>query len=154
MLTEDVKNKITSCFSHGSKKKAAAIDALLIAQEKEKWISDDLLLELSNFLEMTPEELDGIATFYNRIYRKPVGRHVILLCDSAACFIMNVGQLYEILRKELDISFGETTKDGRFTLLPIQCLGLCDHAPALMIDRDTYTDLSQEKIKVILESYQ
>ena len=94
---------------------------------------------------MTPDELDGVATFYNLIFRKPVGRHVIMLCDSVSCWIMG----YERLRAQPDDAaghrLGETTADGRFTLLPIVCLGACDHAPAMMIDDDLHGDLDAER---------
>ncbi len=76
----------------------------------------------------------GVATFYSRIYRRPVGRNVILLCDSVSCMIMGYTSIYQSYLEKLEINFGETTSDGRFTLLPISCLGDCDHAPSMMID--------------------
>jgi len=103
---------------------------------------------------MTPDELDGVATFYNHIFRKPVGRHVILICDSVTCWIMGYEDMIQHLRKRLEIDFGETTPDGRFTLLPHVCLGCCDHAPAMMIDDDLYQDLDLEKIDRILGAYE
>ena len=86
---------------------------------------------------MTPAELDGVATFYNLIFRKPVGRHVILVCDSVSCWMHG---LRDAARPPASApghrSSGETTADGRFTLLPIVCLGACDQAPAMMVDDD------------------
>jgi len=102
---------------------------------------------------MTMDELDGIATCYNLIYRRPVGQHVILICDSITCWVMGYDSLREHLSARLGIGFGETTADGRFTLLPVCCLGACDHAPAMMIDEDFHGDLSPGGIDRILESY-
>src|SRR5262249_28598428 len=97
------------------------------------------------------DELDGVATFYNLIFRRPVGQHVILLCDSVSCWIMGYERLQTHLRTRLGITLGETTADGQFTLLPIPCLGTCDHAPALMIDDALYRDLDPEKLDLVLE---
>ena len=102
---------------------------------------------------MTPDELDSVATFYNLIFRKPVGRHVILICDSVSCWVMGYRGMEEHLKARLGIGFGETTADGRFTLLPNACLGVCERAPAMMIDEDLHTDLHPEKIDQILEKY-
>src|SRR6267378_3765623 len=133
MLTTEEKHEIEKAIEQVPVKKAACVEALKIVQEHRRWISDESLKEVAAFMEMSAEELDSVATFYNLIFRKPVGRHVILLCDSISCYVMGYQKLYEILQKELKIKFGETTADKKFTLLPNACLGCCDHAPALMI---------------------
>lgn len=102
---------------------------------------------------MSPAEVDSVASFYNLIFRKPVGRHVILLCDSISCYVMGYEKLYEALQRVLNIRFGETDKDQCFTLLPNCCLGCCDHAPALMIDEDLYRDVKPEELDEILKKY-
>lgn len=102
---------------------------------------------------MSPAELDGIATFYNLIYRKPVGRHVIRICDSVSCWIMGYEKLCAKISEHLDIKLGETTKDKQFTLLSAQCLGTCDHAPALMINDELYRDLDISQALEIIDSY-
>jgi len=102
---------------------------------------------------MSDEEVDGVATFYSRIYRKPVGKNVILLCDSVSCMIMGYESLYEYISGKLGIRFGETTPDNRFTLLPNSCLGDCDHAPALMINNDHFNKLTVERIDELLAKY-
>ena len=109
--------------------------------------------DLALLLDMTPEELDSVATFYNLIFRQPVGAHVILLCDSVSCWIMGAEQLQEQLQARLGIGFGATTADGQFTLLPIPCLGTCDHAPALMIDDELYRDLNGPTLDQVLDAY-
>ncbi len=134
-------------------KAAACIDALKIVQKHRGWISDEAIAEIADELGMSVEDTDGVATFYTRIYRKPVGRNVILICDSISCMIMGYQSVYEYISDKLSIRFGETTKDGRFTLLPITCLGDCDHAPALMINNDHYNNLTIEKIDAILDKY-
>jgi NADH-quinone oxidoreductase subunit E len=87
------------------------------------------------------------------IFRKPVGRHVILLCDSVSCWIMGYDRLREHFHARLGIGLGETTADGCFTLLPNVCLGACDHAPAMMIDSTHYQDLEPDTLDEILAKY-
>ena len=135
-------------------KSAASIEALKIVQDKQKWVSDESLAEVAGILEMSVTELENVATFYNVIFRKPVGRHVIFLCDSISCYVMGYENILELLNKKLGISYGETTKDDRFTLLPIQCLGNCDQAPAMMVDSDLHSNLTSEKIDELLQKYQ
>jgi len=98
--------------------------------------------------------LDSVATFYNLIFRKPVGRHIILLCDSISCWVMGYENIKEQLSAKLKIGYGETTIDGKFTLLPNPCLGTCDCAPALMIDKDLYRNLTVERLDEILSKYE
>jgi len=134
-------------------KKAAVIEALKIVQQHRGWISDESVEAIAEYLDMSPEEVDSVATFYNLIFRKPVGRNIILLCDSITCYVMGYRKLYEALQKELKIRFGETTDDKKFTLLPNACLGCCDHSPALMIGEDLYADVKDEELKKILNNY-
>ncbi len=153
MLTEPERREIEEEIAHYPDKQAVCIDAMKIVQRRRGWISDESLRDIAELLEMSPAQLDGVATFYNLLYRKPVGRHVILLCDSVSCWIMGYERQREHLRARLGIEFGQTTSDNRFTLLPIVCLGCCDRAPAMMIDDDLHTDLTPDKIDRILESY-
>lgn len=134
-------------------KKAAVIEALKIVQQERGWISDESVEAIAAYLGMSPAEVDSVATFYNLIFRKPVGRHVVLLCDSISCYVMGYKKIYEALRQHLNIKFGETTEDNRFTLLPNCCLGCCDRSPALMIDEDLYQDVTEEALESILEKY-
>jgi NADH-quinone oxidoreductase subunit E len=154
MLTAEEIEAIKDEFSRYPRKQAVGVEALKIIQRRRGWVSDESLREAAELLDMTPDELDGIATFYNHIFRKPVGRHVILVCNSVSCWIMGYDIVFGHLRKRLGIDLGETTPDGRFTLLPHVCLGYCDHAPAMMVDDDLYGDLDSETIDGILARYE
>jgi NADH-quinone oxidoreductase subunit E len=134
-------------------RKAAVIEALKIVQHHRHWVSDESIEDIAGHLEMSTTEVDSVASFYNLIFRKPVGRHVILLCDSISCYVMGYEHLYQALRQILNIRFGQTDEARRFTLLPNCCLGCCDHAPALMIDEDLYQDVKAEDLVNILERY-
>jgi NADH-quinone oxidoreductase subunit E len=153
MLTKDEIQEIEAEIPNYEQKRAVCVEALKIVQRHQGWVSDESLRDIAEFLEMSPDELDSVATFYSMIFREPVGRHVILLCNSVSCWIMGYENLYEQLSAHLGIQMGETSEDGRFTLLPISCMGTCDHAPAMMIDDDLYRDLDPEKLEEILDRY-
>lgn len=153
MLSIEEQNELEEELKIVPYKKAATIEALKVVQKHRGWVSDKSIKDIAEFLEITPDEVDSVATFYNMVFRREVGRHVILLCDSVSCYILGYQKILEKLNSKLNITFGETTKDGRFTLLPIPCLGTCDHAPAMMIDNDLHRDLDSDKIDSILEKY-
>ena len=153
MLSEEEKSEIEAEARHFVYKRAACVDALKVVQRHRGWVSDESLRDVAEYLGMTPDELDNVATFYNLIFRKPVGKHVILVCDSVSCWIMGYERVRQRLSERLGIGLGATAADERFTLLPIVCLGTCDHAPAMMIDNDLWRDVDPEKLDAILAKY-
>ncbi|MDX1689357.1 MAG: NADH-quinone oxidoreductase subunit NuoE [Candidatus Promineifilaceae bacterium] len=153
MLSDEERREIEAEIAHYEYRQAACIEALKILQRTRGWISDESIQDLTGILEMTADEIDNVATFYNLIFRQPVGDHVILLCDSVSCWLMGYEELHSHLRQALGVDFGQTTKDGRFTLLPMVCLGACDHAPVMMVDEDLHRDLTAEKVDEILDNY-
>ena len=133
---------------------AAAVDALRVVQERRRWIADDCLRDIAEELGMSEKALDAAATIYNRIYRTPVGRHVVLVCDGVSCWIMGGEAIAAYIVRRLGLrGLRETTADGMFTVLPASCLGACDHAPAMMVDGELYGDLTPEKIDRILDGF-
>lgn len=154
MLTDIERREIESELAHYPQKRAACVEALKVIQRHRSWVSDESLKDVAGFLEMTTDELDAVATFYNLIFRKPVGRHVAFLCNSISCWIMRHDEVRERLETALGIRLGETTQDGRMTLLPIVCLGACDHAPVMMIDGDLHEDVTPDKAEEILRGYE
>ena len=153
MLTEEEIKEIKEEIKQYPYPAVACIDALKIVQQNRGWVSDESVKDIAELLCISNEEVDGVATFYSRIYRKPVGRNIILICDSVSCMIMGYESLYGLISKKLGISFGGTTPDGRFTLLPISCLGDCDNAPAMMINNDHFNRLTIEIIDELLIRY-
>ncbi|HVI49356.1 MAG TPA: NADH-quinone oxidoreductase subunit NuoE [Chitinophaga sp.] len=153
MLSAIEIEKISHELQHVPVKKAACIEALKIVQQQRRWVSDESVEDIAQFLDMSAAEVDSVATFYNLIFRRPVGRHVILLCDSISCYVMGYTKILDQLHSLLKIRYGQTTPDERFTLLPNACLGTCDHAPALMIDDDLYKDIKPEELEQILQKY-
>lgn len=134
-------------------KQAVGLEALKIVQKHQGWVSDESLLAISKYLEIPISELEGVATFFNLVYRQPVGRHVMLFCNSVSCWIMGCDSLKDHIKEKLDIDFGETSSCGDFTLLPVPCLGDCDRAPVMMVGRDLHRNLTPAKINKIILDY-
>lgn len=153
MLTPEETTEIESEFKQVPYKRGACIEALKIVQRHRGWVSDDSLKDIAALLDMSTDELDNVATFYNLIFRKPVGKHVILVCDSISCWLMGYDRIRERISQQLGIDLGQTTQDDQFTLLPMPCLGACDHAPVMMIDEDLHQDLDVSQLDEILERY-
>ena len=153
MLSAEEKREIEAELAHYADKRGVLPDALKIVQRHRGWVSDEAVADLAEFLGMTPAEVDSIATFYSLIWRRPVGRHVILVCDSVSCWITGYASIREHLSHRLGISLGETTADGRFTMLPCACLGACEQAPVMMIDDDLHGQLTPEKVDEVLSRY-
>ncbi|MHB8993979.1 MAG: NADH-quinone oxidoreductase subunit NuoE [Armatimonadota bacterium] len=153
MLTDQEVRDIQAERQKYEDARAAIVGALRIVQQQRRWVSDDSVRDLARLLGLDPAEVDTVATFYSLIYRQPVGRHVILICDSVSCWIMGYNPLREALERQLGIGMGETTADDRFTLLPSACLGACDLAPAMMVDEDLHVQLTVERIAEILAQY-
>jgi len=153
MLSEQEKKRIAEHAATLADRKAAVAEALMTVQESRGWVPDQAVEDVARELEMSAEEVEGIATFFELVFRRPVGEHVILVCDSVSCWTMGSQQILDHLTKTLGIRPGETTKDGRFTLLPAGCLGVCERAPAMMIDREVFGNLTPEKVDSIIAVY-
>jgi NADH-quinone oxidoreductase subunit E len=149
-LTEAERAVIETLIAHGPVPRAACTDVLRYVQDQRRYITDDLLGEIGAMLDMSTAELDEVATFYNLIFRRAVGETVLFLCDGITCWMLGQPELQAHLHRRLGIKPGETTADGRLTLLPIVCLGHCDHAPAMLLGRALHGDLDRGKLDDLL----
>lgn len=138
--------QIDAEIAHVPYRSAVAIDALKIVQAHRGWVSDESLRAIARHLHMSAAELDGVATFYNLIFRRPVGDKVILLCNSISCWIKGCEQLQQSITTRLGIGLGETTADNRYTLLPVTCLGACDKAPVMMVGEDLHENITEHSL--------
>lgn len=153
-LTQEEIHEIEHEKTHYPYTQAVGLEALKIVQKYQGWVSDESLLAVSEYLDISAEELEGVATFFNLIYRRSVGKNVILLCDSISCWMLGCDPIKDYLSRKLGIDYGETTADKLFTLIPVPCLGDCDKAPVMMIGRETYRNLDKDKIDKILKQYE
>lgn len=122
------------------------------AQDKSGYLSGDCLAGIANSLGLSLSYVYGVATFYSFLSTKPQGRNVIRMCKSLPCFIKNNHIIIESVQREIGIRPGETTPDGKFSFQLTNCIGECEKAPAMMINKDVYVDLTPRKISQILRS--
>jgi NADH-quinone oxidoreductase subunit E len=152
-LSNEEIEAIEAEVAHLPDRQSAAIEALQIVQARRGWVSDESLAAVARLLDMSAAELDSIATFYNLIFRQPVGKHVVMVCDSVSCYVMGCERVRSVVSDHLGIEPGQTTEDGRFTLLPIVCLGACDRAPVMMVDDELIGDVQVDDVPKLLERF-
>jgi NADH-quinone oxidoreductase E subunit len=128
------------------------IAALEDLQEEFGFLSEEMLEKLSAQLNVPLVTISGAATFYSSFRLKPKGRHHVQVCRGTACHIFRSDKLLTYFEKKLGIKAGETTSDGKFSLVPVNCIGACAKAPAMMINDKVYGNLTEEKIDKILET--
>jgi len=154
ILSEAEHAAIEHEMHHYEDPRAASIEALKIVQKARGWVPDGAADAIGEILGIPASDVEGVATFYSQIFRQPVGRHIIRVCDSMTCYVGGHESVVSEMQKQLGIGLGQTTSDNRFTLLPVCCLGNCDKAPALMIDDDTFGDVQPGGVSQLLEAYQ
>jgi NADH-quinone oxidoreductase E subunit len=133
--------------------RSALIPALYVAEREFGWLSAAALLSLAEALDLPPAVVRGTATFYHLYRHREMGRHLIQLCTNVSCMILGAEELQEMLKRKYGLVPGGTTEDGRFSLLIMECIGVCEGAPAMQIDTDLYQNLTEERLDEILWSY-
>jgi NADH-quinone oxidoreductase subunit E len=137
-------------IDHVAHPQELVVDVMFAIQEHYGYLTDEGVQETAGLLGMSTLEVEQLATFYTFIYREPVGKYVIHVCDSVVCWMDGHESLQDHLMQRLDIRMGETTADGLFTLLPVCCIGYCDRAPAILINKKVYGELTPEKLDGII----
>jgi NADH-quinone oxidoreductase subunit E len=151
MVPTELRESLRQMIAGAKHPRELAIDVMFALQDHFGYLSDEAVEEAAKLLELSPLELEEIATFYTFLFREPVGRYVVQVCDSVVCWMQGEETIAEHLSRKLGIQMGETTPDGLFTLLPVCCIGYCDRAPAILINRKVHGELTPERIDEILE---
>jgi len=121
--------------------------------EREKYLSDSVMIDIARELDIPAAEVFGTATFYSFLYYKKRGKFVIRICKTITCSMKGKNQILLAIENMLKIGVGETTPDKKFSLLETNCLGWCHKAPAMLVNDEVYTDLTPEKVREILSEY-
>ncbi len=151
MIPTDVKKALEERIGAARHPKELVVDVMMAYQDELGYLNDDAVVEVAGLVGMTPLQIDELATFYTFIYREPVGKYVIHVCDSLICWMDGYLPIVEYLKKKLYVEVGETTRDGLFTLLPVCCIGYCDRAPAMMVNKKVFGFLTPGKIDEIID---
>ena len=151
MLPAELKESLTQHITSVDHPRELVVDVMFAIQDQFGFLSDEAVEEVAHLLNMSPLEVEELATFYTFIYREPVGKYVIHVCDSVVCWMDGYESIRDYLCNKLGIKMGQTTSDGLFTLLPVCCIGYCDRSPAILINKKVYGPLTPEKLDEILE---
>ncbi|MBI4772983.1 MAG: NADH-quinone oxidoreductase subunit NuoE [Deltaproteobacteria bacterium] len=151
MLPKELKERLQKQIEENEHPREEVVNVMYAVQNHYGYMSDEALCESASLLGLTPLELEELATFYDFIYREPVGRFVIHACDGAVCWMFGEVSVVDYLCRKLNINMGGTSKDGLFTVLPSVCIGYCDYAPAMLINGEFYGHLTPARIDDILE---
>ncbi len=149
-LPQDLYHNLETRVSAVEHPRELAVDVMLIVQKYYGYLNDEGLVEAARLVGMTPLEMEELATFYDFIYREPVGRYVLHVCDGVVCWLNGYSSIVDYLCQKLGIRLGETTRDGMFTILPTACIGYCDLSPAMLVNGRPYGPLNPERIDEIL----
>ena len=152
-LTAEIKHELeTDYFPRYPTKRAVLLPALHKVQHTYNWIPVQAMEEIAEFLGLQPAEVLDTATFYEEYWLKPKGKYLVQVCRSLSCEICGSRVLADHCRKKLGVEVGETTPDGKFTLIELECLGSCGTAPAALVNETLYEDLTTEKLDAVLDN--
>lgn len=151
MLSENAVAEIKKARSRYPDPKSALLPALAIAQqENDGWLSPEVMIEVAEVMGLPPAEVGSVASFYTMFHCRPVGKYLIQVCTNISCSLLGAEHILQYIKGKLGIEVGETTPDGLFTLLTVECLGSCDTAPMMQINNKYYENLTPEKVDAIL----
>jgi NADH-quinone oxidoreductase subunit E len=151
MIPEVLRKELEARSKEAEHPRECAVDVMYAFQKHYGYLSDGAVQEVASLVGMTPLEVEELATFYDFIYREPVGKYVIHACDGVVCWMFGEESVLDYLCKRLKVRLGETTPDGLFTVLPTVCIGYCDHAPAVLVNGQFYGSLNPERIDAMIE---
>jgi NADH-quinone oxidoreductase E subunit len=126
--------------------------ALYIGQEQNGYISQEVIKEVANILDMHPHDVLGVVTFYTMYHQKPMGKHHIQVCTNVSCMLRGGYEIWNQVKEKLGIGNMEVTGDGKFSLEEVECMGSCGTAPMLAVNEDYYENLSKEKVEELINS--
>jgi NADH-quinone oxidoreductase subunit E len=151
VLSEKSKAEIRRVRDEYPDPQSALLPALRLAQEDYGgWLPEAAFDEVAAAMDLPATQVASVATFYTMLNRKPVGRHLVQVCTNLACSLLGAEHVLEYIGRKLGIAVGETTQDGKFTLLEVECLGSCGTAPMMQVDDRYYENLTEDKIDQIL----
>ncbi len=151
-FTEENLEKIKIVISRYPEKQAAVMPVLYIAQEQNKFISQDVIKEVAIVLEMNEADVLGVVTFYTMFHQQPVGKYHLQVCTNVSCMLKGGYEILSSIKNKLKIDNNSVTEDGKFSIEEVECMGSCGTAPMIAINEDYYENLNSENVLKILES--
>jgi NADH-quinone oxidoreductase subunit E len=152
MLSENTRQRIDALIRRYPQKRSALIPSLQLAQCEARYLSPDVIREIAGIFELTPNEVHEVASFYTMLHKKPVGTYLVQVCTNISCLLRDSDSIMAHLQRRLGIKPGETTPDGKFTLMEVECLASCGTAPVVQINDEYHEDLTPAKLDFILDN--
>lgn len=128
------------------------LPALHVAQEDQGHLSPEVITEVADCFEVSPGDVESVASFYTMFHKRPVGKYLLQVCTNVSCSLMGAQHILDRISDKLGIKEGETTPDGKFTLATVECLGTCGTAPVMQVNEKFHENLTAEKVDELLES--
>ena len=150
MLSAEARKKIEALKSEYETNLSALIPALHVAQGEQGWLSEEIQAEVAAILDVTPQAVREVVSFYTMFHQKPVGKFLLQVCRNLSCSLRGGHRLQRQIEERLAIHDGETTQDGRFTLESVECLGSCGTAPVLMVNDRYHENVTPQEIDRLL----
>ena len=151
VFAPEARDRIEKIVRRYPTRQAALLPVLWLAQETWGWISREAAEEVARILELPSAHVDGVLTFYTMYNLHPVGRNLLQFCTSISCHLAGAERLTEHCKKRLGIDFEETTRDGKFTMVEVECIAGCDRAPSMMINDTYYEPMDEKKLDALLD---
>jgi len=149
---ENLTEKINELVSRHETKRSSLIPVLREVQDYYGWISNESMEKVAEILDIPPSDVQAVATFYTMFFTKPKGKHVIWVCRTLSCALKGAEHVEHYLCDKLNLKTGETSKDGKITLMEAECLASCGTAPAMLVDDTLHENLTQEKIDRVIDN--
>lgn len=150
-FTATERQTIATIVARYPHRQAALLPVLRMAQERAGWLSPAVMEEVAAALELPPAHVAGVASFYTLFYKEPMGRHVVQVCRNISCALVGGLDLIEHAKTKLEVGLNQTSADGRFTLLAVECIAACDHAPCLQLNDDYHLDVTPARFDEIID---
>ena len=149
-LSTETRQEIDAALRRYPERRTAVLDALRAAQRERGHLSAETIREVAEIMDLDPNALYSLVTFYDLFYDQPVGQNVIMVCRSISCYLRGADDLIQYLSEKLGVPVGGTTPDGKFTLRTMECLASCGTGPAMIVNERYYESLTREKLDRIL----
>ena len=153
MFNETVLKEIDEIRGRYPDSRSALLPSLYVAQREFGWLSHEAMSYVARTLNLPEAMVRGTASFYSMFKHKEAGRHLVQLCTNVSCMILGAERLVDFLRTKYGMEPDNTTQDGRFSLVIMECIGACGTAPAMLVNTDFYDSLTEKRIEEILETY-
>ena len=152
-FSQEFEQRFTEMVPHYPTKRSALVPTLLYAQDEVGYLSDEVIAEIANRLDLTELEVRNVISYYSMLTTKPRGKFNVQVCTNISCMVRGGEEILQHCAKKLGVGHKQTTADGLFTLEEVECIGACSWAPAAQVNYDFHENLTTDKMDVILDQY-